>query len=150
LRPLEFPDPIFGLAIETTKRGDEQRLWDILEKLAAEDPCVEVERVKSTNETVVKGLGELHLRTVLERMASQYKLEVRTHPPRIAYRETITAPAEGHNRHKGNDAILLWERRMPRRGAQRSQPIRPTRSRGALTRAFATRVAPTGDPAGIQ
>jgi len=100
LRPLEFPDPIFGLAIEPTKRGDEQRLWDVLEKLAAEDPCVEVERVKSTNETVVKGLGELHLRTVLERMASQYKLEVKTHPPRIAYRETITAPAEGHNRHK--------------------------------------------------
>ncbi len=100
LRPLEFPDPIFGLAIEPTKRGDEQRLWDVLEKLSAEDPCVEVERVKSTNETVVKGLGELHLRTVLERMASQYKLEVKTHPPRIAYRETITAPAEGHNRHK--------------------------------------------------
>jgi elongation factor G len=100
LRPLEFPDPIFGLAIEPTKRGDEQRLWDVLEKLATEDPCVEVERVKSTNETVVKGLGELHLRTVLERMASQYKLEVKTHPPRIAYRETITAPAEGHNRHK--------------------------------------------------
>jgi elongation factor G len=100
LRPLEFPDPIFGLAIEPTKRGDEQRLWDVLEKLATEDPCVEVERVKSTNETVVKGLGELHLRTVLERMASQYKLEVKTHPPRIAYRETITAPADGHNRHK--------------------------------------------------
>jgi elongation factor G len=100
LRPLEFPDPIFGLAVETTKRGDEQRLWDVLEKLSAEDPCVEVERVKSTNETVVKGLGELHLRTLLERMAAQYKLEVKTHPPRIAYRETITAPAEGHNRHK--------------------------------------------------
>jgi elongation factor G len=100
LRPLEFPDPIFGLAIETTKRGDEQRLWDVLDKLSAEDPCIEVERVKSTNETVVKGLGELHLRTLLERMSSQYKLEVKTHPPRIAYRETITAPAEGHNRHK--------------------------------------------------
>ncbi len=100
LRRLKFPDPIFGLAIETAKRGDEQRLWDVLEKLAAEDPCIVVERVKSTNETVVKGLGELHLRTLLERMASQYKLEVKTHPPRIAYRETITAPAEGHNRHK--------------------------------------------------
>jgi len=100
LRPLEFPDPIFGLAIETTKRGDEQRLWDVLEKLSTEDPCIAVERVKATNETVVKGLGEIHLRTVLERMASHYKLEVKTHPPRIAYRETITAPAEGHNRHK--------------------------------------------------
>jgi len=100
LRPLEFPEPIFGLAIEPTKRGDEQRLWDVLDKLSAEDPCVEVARVKSTNETVVKGLGEIHLRTLLERMSSTYKLEVKTHPPRIAYRETITAPADGHNRHK--------------------------------------------------
>jgi elongation factor G len=100
LRPLDFPEPIFGLAIEPAKRGDEQRLWDVMEKLSSEDPCLRVERVMSTNETVVKGLGELHLRTLLERMATQYKLEVKTHPPRIAYRETITAPAEGHCRHK--------------------------------------------------
>ena len=100
LRPLEFPDPIFGLAIEPAKRGDEQRLWDVMEKLASEDPCLRVDRVMSTNETVVKGLGELHLRTLLERMSTQYKLEVKTHPPRIAYRETISVPAEGHSRHK--------------------------------------------------
>ncbi|MCC6608798.1 MAG: elongation factor G [Burkholderiales bacterium] len=100
LRPLDFPEPIFGLAIEPAKRGDEQRLWDVMEKLSSEDPCLRVERVMSTNETVVKGLGELHLRSLLERMGTQYKLEVKTHPPRIAYRETITAPAEGHCRHK--------------------------------------------------
>ena len=100
IRPLELPAPIYGIAIEAAKRGDEQRLWEILQKLASEDPCLQVDRVATTNETVVRGLGELQVRCMLERLASQYKLEVITHPPRIAYRETITAPAEGHSRHK--------------------------------------------------
>jgi elongation factor G len=56
--------------------------------------------VATTNETVVYGLGELHLRTLLERMTEVYRCEVVTRPPRIAYHETITAPAEGHHRHK--------------------------------------------------
>jgi elongation factor G len=100
IRPLEFPAPIYGIAIEASKRGDEQRLWEILQKLAAEDPCLNVDRVSTTNETVLRGLGELQVRCLLERMTGHYKLDVTTHPPRIAYRETITAPAEGHSRHK--------------------------------------------------
>ena len=100
IRPLEFPAPIYGIAIEATKRGDEQRLWELLQKLSAEDPCLQVDRVSTTNETVFRGLGELQIRCMLERLSGQYKLEVTTHPPRIAYRETITAPAEGHSRHK--------------------------------------------------
>jgi elongation factor G len=100
LRPLEFPNPIYGLAVEPKKRGDEQRLHEILGKLEAEDPCFEVELSPSTNETIIHGLGELHLRTVLQKMAETYKMEVATHPPRIAYRETVTGPAEGHHRHK--------------------------------------------------
>jgi elongation factor G len=100
LAPLEFPTPIFGLAIEPAKRGDEQRIWEVMQKLAAEDPCLTIQHITSTNETVIQGLGELHLRVLLEKLATQYKLEVSTHPPRIAYRETITAKAEGHCRHK--------------------------------------------------
>jgi elongation factor G len=100
LKPLNFPEPIYGLAIEPKKRGDEQRLWDILHKLTAEDPCLKVEHVISTNETVLLGLGELHLRVVLERMAEVYRIDVATRPPKIAYRETVTAKAEGHHRHK--------------------------------------------------
>ncbi len=100
LRPLPFPVPVHGLAIEPKRRGDEQRMWEILQKLVDEDPCLKVEHVAVTNETVVYGLGELHLRTLLERMNEVYKCEVNTRPPRIAYRETITAPAEGHHRHK--------------------------------------------------
>jgi elongation factor G len=100
LLPLDFPEPVHGLAIEPARRGDEQRLWDIVQKLVDEDPCLKVEHVVVTNETVIYGLGELHLRMLLERLTEVYKCEVNTRPPRIAYRETITAPAEGHHRHK--------------------------------------------------
>jgi elongation factor G len=100
LKPLDFPKPVHGLAVEAKKRGDEQRMWEILTKLVDEDPCLKTEHVAVTNETIVYGLGELHLRVLLERMKETYKFEVNTRPPRIAYRETITAKAEGHHRHK--------------------------------------------------
>ena len=100
LLPLEFPRPMAGLAVETKKKGDEQRLFDVLAKLAMEDPTFVVERHPSSNETVIRGLGDMHLKAKLARMAGQYKLEVDTRPPRIAYRETIAAPAEAAYRHK--------------------------------------------------
>ncbi|MCC9595728.1 elongation factor G [Rubrivivax sp. JA1055] len=100
LKPLDFPVPVHGLAIGPKRHGDEQRMWEILGKLIDEDPCLKVEHIATTNETVIYGLGELHLRTLLERLREVYKFEVTTRPPRIAYRETITANAEGHHRHK--------------------------------------------------
>jgi elongation factor G len=100
LQPLQFPVPVHGLAISPKRRGDEQRLHDILLKVVSEDPCLRVEHVASTNETVVYGLGELHLRTLLDRLTEVHNCQVETRPPRIAYRETVTAPAEGHHRHK--------------------------------------------------
>jgi len=100
LKPLDFPVPVHGLAISPKRRGDEQRLHDILQKVISEDPCLKLEHVATTNETVVYGLGELHLRTLLDRLQEVHNCQVDTRPPRIAYRETITANAEGHHRHK--------------------------------------------------
>jgi len=100
MRSIECPVPLFGLAVTTTKRGDEQKLTDALHKLESEDPCFRIEHNASANETVMRGLGELHLRVLLRRLSEQFHVEVDTKPPSIAYRETITAPAEGHHRHK--------------------------------------------------
>ncbi len=100
MRPLEFPTPMSGVAIQPKRRGDEQRISEVLNKMTAEDPTLVVEHDATLNETVLRGLGELHIRSALERMAQQYKVEVETRPPRVPYRETISAPAEGHARHK--------------------------------------------------
>ncbi len=100
MRPLEFPVPMFGLAIEPKRRGDEQRISEALHKLVLEDPTLKVDHDATLNETVIRGLGELHLRSVLERLAKVFKVEVNTRPPRIPFRETITARSEGHSRHK--------------------------------------------------
>src|SRR5512132_1658417 len=100
MQPLEFPVPMQGVAITPKKRGDEQRISDVLHRMIAEDPTISLEHDPVLNETVLRALGELHLRSILERMASQFKLEIDTRPPRIPYRETITANAEGFHRHK--------------------------------------------------
>jgi elongation factor G len=100
LAPLQFPQPMVGLAVHTQRKGDEQRLFEVLHKLELEDPCFRVERHPGSNETVIRGLGDMHLRSKLARMQQQYKLGLDTSTPQIAYRESITAPADGHCRHK--------------------------------------------------
>jgi elongation factor G len=100
LRPLDFPHAVFGLAIKPKRRGDEHKLSEVLHKLEAEDPSLHVEYDASTHEEVMHGLGELHLKRVIEKMHDQYKLDVDAHTPKVPYRETVTTPAEGHHRHK--------------------------------------------------
>jgi elongation factor G len=100
LKSVAFPPPMLGLAIRPEKRGDEQKLSEALHRLVAEDPCVRVEHHAAQNETVLYGLGDLHLRVMLQRMSERYGVDVQTNPPSVPYRETITRPAEGHHRHK--------------------------------------------------
>ncbi len=100
LHPLTLPSPMVGLAIAPAKRGDEQKIMDALGKLAEEDPCLRLERDPGANETILRGLGDLHLRTVIERLEDQYNVQVETSLPSIPYRETIRKEAEGHCRHK--------------------------------------------------
>ncbi|MEO6365888.1 MAG: elongation factor G [Luteimonas sp.] len=100
LAPLNFPKPMFGLAIDAARKGQEQKLATALHKLAEEDPCFHVEHEIETNETVVRGLSDLHLRVNLQRLQEKHGVEVTSRPPRIAYRETVSGNAEGHHRHK--------------------------------------------------
>lgn len=100
LAPLDLPQPMFGLSVQPASRGHEQKLSSALAKLSEEDPCFVVEHRSEVNETVVRGLGELHLKVMLARLAQRFQVEVKTAPPRIAYRETISQAAEGHHRHK--------------------------------------------------
>ena len=100
LKSVNFPPPMLGVAIRAEKRGDEQKLSESLHRLVAEDPCVRVEHHAAQNETVLYGLGDLHLRVMLQRMTERYGVAVKTSPPSVPYRETITRPADGHHRHK--------------------------------------------------
>ncbi|MFI4915181.1 MAG: elongation factor G, partial [Phycisphaerales bacterium JB060] len=100
LRPLPLPKPMYGVAVELANHKDESKFGPAVAKLQAEDPCFVMDRVAATKETVLRGLGEMHLRVMLERMKNQYGVEVNTHQPKIAYKETVTANAEGHHRHK--------------------------------------------------
>lgn len=98
--PVPLPEPMHGVAIAARNHGEEQRLAEALAKVCAEDPCLRVEHASAFNETVLRGLGELHLRLTIEKLRERYNVEVETRPPRIAYRETIRGAAEGQHRHK--------------------------------------------------
>ena len=100
LKPLSFPAPMASLAISPARHGDEQKLSDILHRMATEDPSLTIEHREGLNETVISGQGELHLMTIIEKMQDVYGLELFTSIPSIPYRETIQAKAEGHHRHK--------------------------------------------------
>jgi elongation factor G len=97
---LKLPSPMFSLALEPASKGDEQKLSSAMEKLTEEDVCFKVSRDRQTRELIISGLGDLHLRVMLSKMEKRFKLSVNTKPPKIPYRETITAKADGHYRHK--------------------------------------------------
>ncbi|MFQ6048553.1 MAG: hypothetical protein ACE5K7_04240 [Phycisphaerae bacterium] len=85
-----FPTPMFALAIEPKSRSDVDKVSGALAKFTEEDPCFKAERDPATNELVIRGVGDLHLRTILSRMQRYFKLDVNTKPPKIPYKETIT------------------------------------------------------------
>ncbi|XVJ58627.1 MAG: elongation factor G [Tepidisphaera sp.] len=99
LNPLQIPKPLFGLAVELKNHADETKFSTISHRLMLEDPCFRVERIAATGQTVLRGLGELHLRIILEKFKAG-GIDVTTSTPKVAYKETISAKAEGHHRHK--------------------------------------------------
>lgn len=103
VEPLDAPElaePMVARAVEPKSRADEQKIGQSLAKLTAEDPSFSVEHDGNTHELVVHGMSELHLQVMESRLHRRYGVEIVTSLPKIAYRETVTKPAEGHHRHK--------------------------------------------------
>jgi elongation factor G len=100
LVPPVYPQPVFGLALIPQKHGDEQKLAEALARLIDEDPCLEVGFDQQARHTVVRGLGELHLKIVLEQLRTRWNLQFETATPTVPYRETIQTTAEARYRHK--------------------------------------------------
>ncbi len=94
------PTPMYSLAITPKSRGDEGKISEALSRLAEEDPTFRVLHDHQTHETVISGIGDLHLRLMLKKMSGRFNLEVETRTPKIPYRESITTKAGGHYRHK--------------------------------------------------
>jgi elongation factor G len=100
LAPPPFPKPVFGLALLPRKHGDEHKLSEALPRMLDEDPCLEVGFEPQTRQTVVRGLGEMHLKILLDQLAGRWNLQIDTARPAVPYRETITGSAEARYRHK--------------------------------------------------
>ena len=100
LESLALPEPMYGRAISAETDAQAQKANEAMVVLCAEDPTLRVDHIPAMNETVLFGIGELHLRIALDEVADKYGVTVATSLPSIAYRETVTARAEGHHRHK--------------------------------------------------
>lgn len=100
LKSSNLPPPMYGLAVSPTNDNDVEKVSDALHIAVAEDPSLQLDHIALLNEVVLRGLGDMHLRTVLEDIEVHYGLTLETSLPSIPYRETITRKADGHNRHK--------------------------------------------------
>jgi elongation factor G len=100
VEPITLPPPVVSFAIEARSKGDEDKVHASLRRLQEEDPSLDVHRDEETGETIVGGLSQMHVETVLDRMQRRFGVEVDLHPPRVPYRETIRKAARAHGRHK--------------------------------------------------
>jgi elongation factor G len=100
LERMEFPEPVIEVAVEPKSKADQEKLGVALSRLAAEDPSFRVSSDPESGQTVIKGMGELHLEIIVDRMKREYKVEANVGAPQVAYRETITRRAEVDYTHK--------------------------------------------------
>lgn len=100
LERMEFPEPVIELAVEPKSTADQEKMGLALSRLAAEDPSFRVSTDHETGQTVIKGMGELHLEIIIERMRREFKVEANIGAPQVAYRETITKKCEVDYTHK--------------------------------------------------
>ncbi|OXS99152.1 elongation factor G [Notoacmeibacter marinus] len=100
LERMEFPDPVIQIAIEPKTKGDQEKMGIALNRLAAEDPSFRVKSDEESGQTIIAGMGELHLDILVDRMKREFKVEANIGAPQVAYRETITRPADIDYTHK--------------------------------------------------
>ncbi|TWG91864.1 translation elongation factor 2 (EF-2/EF-G) [Mesorhizobium sp. J18] len=100
LERMEFPDPVIQIAIEPKTKGDQEKMGLALNRLAAEDPSFRVKTDEESGQTIIAGMGELHLDIIVDRMRREFKVEANVGAPQVAYRETITKVAEIDYTHK--------------------------------------------------
>jgi len=99
LERMEFPEPVIDIAIEPKSKADQERLGISLMKLAVEDPSFRVRSDEETGQTIIAGMGELHLEIIVDRLLREFKVEANVGKPQVAYRETITRRAEAQGRY---------------------------------------------------
>jgi elongation factor G len=93
LEPMEFPDPVIEIAVEPKTKADQEKMGEALGRLAREDPSFRVTSDEESGQTIIKGMGELHLDIIVDRMKREFKVEANIGAPQVAYRETILKPA---------------------------------------------------------
>jgi elongation factor G len=98
LEPPSFPEPVIAMSIEPNSKGDQEKLGVALQRLVAEDPTLRVKTDQDTGQTILAGMGELHLEIIVDRMKREFKVEATVGKPQIAYRETVTSHAEGEGK----------------------------------------------------
>merc|ERR1711907_220197 len=100
LEKMEFPEPVIKVAVEPKTKGDQQKMSEALVRLAAEDPSFRFSRDEESGQTVIEGMGELHLEIIVDRMRREFNVECNEGAPQGAYREAITKTAEIDYTHK--------------------------------------------------
>jgi elongation factor G len=98
LEPPTFPEPVISMAVEPKTKADQEKLANALGRLSEEDPTFMVKTDEETGQTIISGMGELHLEIIVDRLKREFKVEANTGAPQIAYRETITAAADGEGK----------------------------------------------------
>src|SRR5438094_9373191 len=99
LESMDFPEPVISLAIEPKTKADQEKLGAGLQKLMAEDPTFRVNSDQQTGQTIIRGMGELHLEIIVDRLKREFNVEASVGRPQVAYKETLTRPAEGEGRY---------------------------------------------------
>ncbi|PSO47719.1 MAG: elongation factor G [Actinobacteria bacterium QS_8_72_14] len=97
LERMEFPAPVIHIAIEPKTRADQQKLGDALQRLSDEDPTFTVRTDDETGQTIIGGMGELHLEVIVDRLLREFKVDANVGKPQVAYRETVRRPVEDHH-----------------------------------------------------